>query len=115
MSTQGHLLRELVAAHKAGEPVGITSVCSAHPVVLETSIRYAALHSTPLCIEATCNQVNQFGGYTGMQPSDFARFIHQTAEKNDLPEAQLILGAITWVRIRGGVNRPIAPCKKLSK
>ncbi|MBN2499147.1 MAG: D-tagatose-bisphosphate aldolase, class II, non-catalytic subunit [Anaerolineales bacterium] len=92
MSVHIHPLRELVMAHKAGEPVGITSVCSAHPVVIETSIRYAARHQMPVCIEATCNQVNQFGGYTGMRPADFAHFIHQMAEKEELPETQLILG-----------------------
>ncbi len=92
MSAPNHPLRELVIAHKAGEPVGITSVCSANPVVIETSIRYAARYQVPVCIEATCNQVNQFGGYTGMRPADFTHFVYQVAVQEGLPEAQLILG-----------------------
>ena len=37
--------------------------CSAHPLVLEAAIRYASANQTPLLIEATSNQVDQFGGY----------------------------------------------------
>jgi D-tagatose-1,6-bisphosphate aldolase subunit GatZ/KbaZ len=32
-------------------------------------------------IEATSNQVNQFGGYTGMQPADFRDFVLNIAKK----------------------------------
>ncbi len=45
-----------------------------------------------LLIEATSNQVNQFGGYTGMQPEDFRRFVLETAQQCGLPEERLILG-----------------------
>ncbi len=34
-------IRDLIARHKAGEPVGITSVCSAHPLVIEATLRHA--------------------------------------------------------------------------
>ena len=30
---------DLVRRHKSGEPVGIYSVCSAHPLVLEAALR----------------------------------------------------------------------------
>jgi tagatose-1,6-bisphosphate aldolase non-catalytic subunit AgaZ/GatZ len=33
----------------------------------------------PVLIEATCNQVNQQGGYTGMTPDDFRRFVEGIA------------------------------------
>ena len=32
-------LRDLIARHKAGERVGITSVCSAHPLVIEATLQ----------------------------------------------------------------------------
>ncbi len=32
---------ELVRRHKSGDPVGIYSVCSAHPVVIEAALREA--------------------------------------------------------------------------
>jgi hypothetical protein len=64
-------LTEMVEQHKRGNSNGIYAVCSAHPLVLEAAIRYAHSHQTPLLIEATSNQVDQFGGYTGMTPADF--------------------------------------------
>jgi D-tagatose-1,6-bisphosphate aldolase subunit GatZ/KbaZ len=47
---------------------------------------------SPLLIEATCNQVNQFGGYTGMKPADFVRYVRKIAEENDFPFENIILG-----------------------
>ena len=35
----------------------------------------------PALIEATSNQVNQDGGYTGMTPEDFRRFVRALADK----------------------------------
>lgn len=66
------LLRRLASARAAGWSLGITSVCSAHPVVIEAALRQAAEDGTEALIEATCNQVNQEGGYTGMTPEVFA-------------------------------------------
>lgn len=60
-------MTEMVRQHKAGKTNGIYAVCSAHPLVLEAAIRYASANQTPLLIEATSNQVDQFGGYTGMR------------------------------------------------
>ena len=60
------ILREIVEANRAGTPQGICSVCSAHPMVLEACIDRAIADGSPLLVEATCNQVNQEGGYTGM-------------------------------------------------
>jgi len=66
-------------------PRGITSVCSAHPLVIEAALRRAGAEEQPVLIEATCNQVNQEGGYTGMTPADFRRFIEGIAAKLDFP------------------------------
>ena len=46
----------------------------------------------PVLIEATCNQVNQFGGYTGMTPADFVGFVHKIAAENELPFESVLLG-----------------------
>ena len=62
---------DLVRRHKAGAPEGIYSVCSAHPVVIEAALRQAKARDEMVLIEATSNQVNQFGGYTGMRPAGF--------------------------------------------
>jgi len=81
-------LDEIVAAQKRGEAKGITSVCSAHPYVIRQALK---VFEHPL-IETTCNQVNQFGGYTGMTPKDFVTFVRGIAEETSFPFEKIILG-----------------------
>ena len=81
-------LDEIVTAQKRGEAKGITSVCSAHPYVIRQALK---TFENPL-IEATCNQVNQFGGYTGMTPKDFVMFVRGIAEEAAVPFEKIILG-----------------------
>ena len=86
-------LRAIVDRHKAGEPVGITSVCSAHPLVIEATLAHARDRRLSLVlIEATSNQVNQDGGYTGMTPAAFRDFVGAIADRVGFPRAQLLLG-----------------------
>jgi D-tagatose-1,6-bisphosphate aldolase subunit GatZ/KbaZ len=86
-------IRDIVRRHKAGERIGITSVCSAHPLVIEATLRHALETAQPLVlIEATCNQVNQDGGYTGMRPADYRDFVHDIAAKVGFPADRLVLG-----------------------
>jgi D-tagatose-1,6-bisphosphate aldolase subunit GatZ/KbaZ len=73
-------------------PVGIYSVCSAHPWVLEAAALQAREDGSLLLIEATSNQVNQFGGYTGMRPAQFRTFTEEILRKTGVPLEQLILG-----------------------
>ena len=85
-------LGEIARANRAGEGRGIWSVCSAHPLVLEACIDQALADGGPLLVEATCNQVNQEGGYTGMRPADFHRFVEGLAAARGLATDRLILG-----------------------
>lgn len=85
-------LTKMVEQHKRGKANGIYAVCSAHPVVLEAAIRYAHANHTPLLIEATSNQVDQFGGYTGMTPADFRGFVCHLADSLNFSQDMLILG-----------------------
>lgn len=73
-------------------PSGIPSVCSAHPTVLEASMRATLPTRLPLLIEATCNQVNQDGGYTGMTPKDFRQFVERIAAEQQFPTDRIIFG-----------------------
>lgn len=73
-------------------PRGITSVCSAHPLVVEATLRRAAREGQVVLIEATCNQVNQEGGYTGMTPVAFRRFIETIARSVSFPIESIIYG-----------------------
>jgi D-tagatose-1,6-bisphosphate aldolase subunit GatZ/KbaZ len=86
------LLLDLVRRHKSGAAVGITSVCSAHPLVIEATLRLAARSGGVALIEATSNQVNQDGGYTGMRPAAFRDAVYATAAAVGLPAECLALG-----------------------
>ena len=85
-------LKDIAAWRRRPGASGIPSVCSAHPMVLEAAMRATATTDLPLLIEATCNQVNQDGGYTGMMPADFRRFVEAIAERCDFPQKRIILG-----------------------
>lgn len=87
-----HPIRRLVDWHKGGRAVGICSVCSAHPAVLRAAAREAADCGSPLLIEATCNQVNQDGGYSGLTPSAFRDFATAVAKDCGVTADRLILG-----------------------
>jgi len=80
---------------------GIYSVCSANEFVLEAALEAGKETGTAVLIEATANQCNQFGGYTGMTPHDFAGFVHRIADKAGFNSKMLILGGdhlgpLTW-------------------
>ncbi|MGH8194560.1 MAG: D-tagatose-bisphosphate aldolase, class II, non-catalytic subunit [Woeseiaceae bacterium] len=86
------LMLEVVQKHKSGENVGICSVCSAHPLVIEAALRRAKCDGTPALIESTSNQVNQDGGYTGMVPGDFRDLVHRLADASGLARGDVVLG-----------------------
>ncbi len=87
------VLREALLTPRAdGCRAGLTSICSAHPVVLEEVLRHGREHPGVVLIEATCNQVNQDGGYTGMRPNGFRRFVEEIADRVGFPRDHLILG-----------------------
>ena len=85
-------LRELLRAHQAGRGSGICSVCSSHPLVIEAALREAGRDAEYVLIEATSNQVNQFGGYTGMRPADFKAYVAGIATRAALPMERVLLG-----------------------
>ena len=79
--------------HLGGEIGGMVAVCSSHPMVLQAAMELAAAEDRPLLVEATANQVNQSGGYTGMTPADFSAFIRRLSGSTSLPIEQIIIGA----------------------
>lgn len=95
-------ISKIIKANRNGENRGIYAICSAHPLVIEASIEQALKDDSPILIEATANQVNQFGGYTGMLPTDFLEFIGKIADAKGYPRACIIpggdhLGPVCWV------------------
>ncbi|SPF80652.1 D-tagatose-bisphosphate aldolase, class II, non-catalytic subunit [Pseudoprimorskyibacter insulae] len=86
------LLDDLAPCRRNDLPRGITSVCSAHPLVLRAALRHGRDTGETVLIEATCNQVNHQGGYTGMRPTDFRDMVTELARQENCPEALIVLG-----------------------
>lgn len=89
---QTDVLLQIVREQKQNKPTGIYSVCSAHPVVIAACARQALQDGSPLLVESTSNQVNQYGGYTGMTPAAFAEFARRITAEVGLPPERLIIG-----------------------
>ncbi len=85
-------VRAIVDANRRGAAAGIFSVCSTDRFVLEAAVAQACADDSVVCIESTCNQVNQFGGYTGMTPDAFRGYVDGIAAAHGLPSDRLILG-----------------------
>jgi D-tagatose-1,6-bisphosphate aldolase subunit GatZ/KbaZ len=85
-------LVETIRRHKAGEPVGIYSVSSAHPTVVQAAIAQAAADGSRVLIEATSNQVDQFGGYTGLRPAEFRDLVFGIADASGFARERVVLG-----------------------
>ncbi len=84
--------------------IGAYSCCSSNRFVLEAAMEAALATGTDLLIEATANQVNQFGGYTGMMPVDFHNYVSNIAKDFNFPMDRLILGGdhlgpLTWTSL----------------
>lgn len=85
-------LLEMIAAQKRGESKGIASICSANPWVIEATIQQAQATGEPVFIESTCNQVNQYGGYTGWTPAQFVAYLRDLASRQSFPFERITIG-----------------------
>lgn len=83
---------QVIERNRAGSTEVLPSVCSTQPEVLTAALLLAREQASLLLVEATSNQVNQFGGYTGMTPVDFAQRLTALAGTLGLDPEQLVLG-----------------------
>ncbi len=86
------IVQDLIKRNRNGEAIGLPCFCTANEHVLRAVLSYAAKTGFPTVIEATCNQVNQDGGYTGMTAADFMTWLGGLAAQAGVPMDQLILG-----------------------
>lgn len=98
-------LRQIIALNRAGEAIAIPSVCTAHPDALEASLTLAENLDQPVVVEATSNQVNEDGGYTGLKPADFISFVKDIAAKAHVSHERILfggdhLGPQAWRKLR---------------
>ena len=90
--TASRILQTIVARNRRGEQRGIPSWCTANPQTLRAILDAYRDDDDPILIEATCNQVNQFGGYAGMTPAAFRRFVEGVAKQADVDPGRIIFG-----------------------
>lgn len=86
---------------KLGIHCGIASFCTANELVIEACLQQGKRFGDDILIEATANQVNQYGGYTGMKPADFKKKVYEIADRVSFPKDRIILGGdhlgpLTW-------------------
>lgn len=102
-----HPMKNIVAQQKKGIPIGIYSACTASDLVIEAVMEKAEKEDDVVLIEATANQVNQYGGYTGMKPADYRDFIYSLADRLNFSKEKIILGGdhlgpLTWKAMPAG-------------
>ena len=92
---------DLIRQNKSGSGASVCSVCSANALVIAAAMQHCRRTGKPLLLEATANQVNQFGGYTGMTPADFVSYVHGIAARQDFDPERILfggdhLGPLVW-------------------
>jgi D-tagatose-1,6-bisphosphate aldolase subunit GatZ/KbaZ len=85
-------LRDIIVDNRAGKRRGSYAVCSAHPWVIDAAVQRALETGSLLHVESTAGQVNQFGGYSGKTPREFAAHIHTAVRNAGLAPDQVVLG-----------------------
>ena len=85
-------IKSMIEANRNGEAKGLPCFCTANEHVIRAILQDAAKTGLPTVIEATCNQVNQDGGYTGMTPADYFAWIGELAGEAGVPMDQIIMG-----------------------
>ncbi len=86
------LFENIIKSQRTDKKLGVTSICSANQFVIEAALEFAKKNETVVLIEATSNQVDQFGGYTGMTPELFRDFVYNIASELSFPKERIILG-----------------------
>lgn len=85
-------LKKIVELQKQGKNVGIYSACSANEYVIEAVMKRGISDGSCVLIESTANQCDQNGGYTGMTPADFKKFVFEIADRSGFDRNRIFLG-----------------------
>ena len=103
MDAKRDILHDMIFKRNMGIHCGIPSFCTANGLVIEACLQQGKRFGDDILIESTSNQVNQFGGYTGMTPADFKKYVLGIAEKVSFPQDRIIfggdhLGPLVWCK-----------------
>ncbi len=96
-----NILLNMVEKRKIGINCGVPSFCSANKIVIEAIMEQAKRFDDMVLIEATANQVNQYGGYMDMKSEDFKNYVYKIADKIHFDKQKIVLGGdhlgpLTW-------------------
>lgn len=97
-------LLSMIEKRRQGISTGIPSYCTANELVIEALLEQAKRFDEHILIEGTANQINQFGGYTGMTPENFRDYVWAIADRVNFERSKIILGAdhfgpLTWANL----------------
>lgn len=95
------VIHECIELKNRGISKAIPSYCTANMTCIEAILRHYKNKDTPFLIEATSNQVNQFGGYTNMTPVDYMTSVYDIADRVGFKRERLMLagdhlGPLPW-------------------
>ena len=71
----------------------LPSFCTSNFDVIKIILIYAKFYKLPVLVECTSNQVNQFGGYSGLKPKEFYKKVIFISKKIKFNKKYIILGA----------------------
>ncbi len=85
-------LMNVIEKRKYGINTGIPSFCCSNKIVIEAILEQSRRFDDTVLIEATSNQVNQYGGYTGMTPMQLKKYKYKIADKIGFDKNKIIIG-----------------------
>lgn len=85
-------MHDMIFKRNMGIHCGMPSYCTSNNLVIEAALEQGKRFGDDVLVEGTSNQVNQFGGYTGMTPVDFREMVYALADKVGFPKDRVILG-----------------------
>ena len=85
-------MHDMIFKRNMGIHCGMPSYCTSNNLVIEAALEQGKRFGDDVLVEGTSNQVNQFGGYTGMNPEDFKHMVYGIADKVGFPRDRIILG-----------------------
>jgi D-tagatose-1,6-bisphosphate aldolase subunit GatZ/KbaZ len=96
----------------------LPSFCTSNDDVIETIFDFCKIFNLPLLIECTSNQVNQFGGYSGLNTKSFKKNILKISKIKKFKKKKLYIGAdhlgpLPWMNLKE--DKAMLNAKKLFK
>lgn len=87
-----NIIHDMITDYKNGVHIALPSYCTGNKRVIEAILKYYRDKKDYILLEATANQVNQFGGYTGLKPADYKKLIFSVAEQIGFETKRILLG-----------------------